>query len=67
MRDAPHEIDADIQVALPNAAALAGRFFSQDRRAENPSGARFLLPECHIRTAEAEFPHHIELKKPDVD
>ncbi|WP_210235128.1 hypothetical protein, partial [Mesorhizobium sp. M1C.F.Ca.ET.196.01.1.1] len=59
-------IDADVQVALP-IAALVGRCFLQNRRAENPSDARFLLPECHIRTAEAEFPHHIELKNPDVD
>jgi hypothetical protein len=43
MRYAPHEIGADIQVTLP-IAALASRSFSQNRRAENRSGARFLLP-----------------------
>jgi hypothetical protein len=47
MRDAPHEIGADIQVALP-IAALASRSFSQNRRSEDRSAARFLLPECHI-------------------
>ncbi|AZO73946.1 MAG: hypothetical protein E5V92_23995 [Mesorhizobium sp.] len=55
------------KLTLPIAAANGSRCFPPAPGREAGSGAPFLLPQSHTSGFEAEFPHHIELKIPEVD
>ncbi|TGT60924.1 hypothetical protein EN802_33615 [bacterium M00.F.Ca.ET.159.01.1.1] len=55
------------KLILPIAAAIGSRCFPPEQRREAGSDAPFLLPQSHTAGFETEFPHHIELKIPEVD
>ncbi len=70
LRDAPHEIDADIQLILPRCGmpepSFAASFQPRQGDAETFMGLQ-ALHKCHASVINAQFPHKSELNKPRVD